>query len=796
MLRNYFKTALRHLLNNRLYSAITILGLTLGIAVGLLILLWVKDETGYDRFHRNIGNIYKVGIDGGGTGEKKQIFSEIIAPVAPFAKREIPEVIDAVRITNAGATPLFSYREQKMTEDQMLAFTDASFFSIFDFPLIKGNPHNPFPSDFSMVVTESTARKYFGEEEPVGKVLTADGKDHFTITGVIKDFPANSSIRFNMLVPSSLFNRFHYIDNATSYNGTGRIASMDADWVNFGFDVYLLLRPGANVDIIKKKLQAIHERNKPDDAPVPYLMRNMADLHLTTIDGEDAGLRTVKIFSIIALLILMVACINYVNLSTARSTIRAKETGMRKVTGASRMQLFFQFIFETTLLFCIAAVLAIGVMYLLMPAYNLFSGKQLGLVLSDYHIWQVIGITLLSTLVVASIYPALLLSSFNPLSVLKGKTAAGIGNVTFRKVLVVAQFTISFLMITGTMIINRQLNFIQHSYLGYNKENIFYLRFPHLDQHYQAVRAGLLKQPGVAGVTRSSSNIVDFDGWTGDDDYDGKPLNTTLYLHSIEIDESYIPFYDIKIKEGSNFEGTISDSAKFIVNEAAVAQMGYKDPIGKRLRVRKTTGTIAGVVKDFHFTSMRKKIEPVVLIYDPGNCWHLSVKTMPGAEQQATAAAQRLYKQYNDLPFNYTFLNDSFDRLYKNEQQTGSLFSVFSAIAIIISCLGLFGLATYTAHVKTREIGIRKVLGASVAGIVRLLSADFLKLVALSIIIATPVAWVMMNRWLQDFAYRVRISWIVFAIAGLLSLAIALITVSFRTISAAIANPVKSLKSE
>lgn len=797
MFSNYFKSAWRNLLANRLYSSITILGLSIGLAVGLLVVLWVQDENSFDRFHPKIGQIYRVGIDGGGTGDNKQIFSEIIAPVTTYAKKELPEVIDGVRIMNAGSSPLFTYKEKKIKEDNMVGMTDPSFFTMFDFPLIKGDSKNPFPQVYSLVLTESTAKKYFGNEEPIGKVITGDGKDQYTITGVIADFPANSSIRFNMLVPVALFNKIRYVDNATSYNGTARIPSIDEDWINFGYDVYLQVKPGTNLEMLSKKLRAIHERNKPDDAPVPYLVRNMADMHLTTIDGQDAGLSTVKIFSIVALVILLIASINYVNLSTARSLIRSKEMSLRKIAGAQRWQLFFQIIVETAIVFAVATIIAGIIIYLAMPVYNHFSGKQLVFSLTDSRLWITVGVTLIATLVASSIYPAILLSSFDPLKSLRGKVTTSIGTGAFRKMLVVAQFAFSFLLISGTLIISRQLDFVQKNNPGYNRENVLMLRFPFLDRHYEAIRADLMKNPAVADVTRSGMNIVFTNGWTGDTDYDGKTTGTTLYLHPMAIDEHFLDFYGIRMKEGNNFSGARMDSARFILNETAVREMGLKDPIGKRLRIQKTNGTISGVVKDFHYMSMRKKIEPAVFIYSPQQGWQLSVKVKPGHAHDAVAATEKMFKQFHpDLPFEYSFLDDTFTQIYTDDKRTGSLFAVFAFIAVFISCLGLFGLATYTAQVKTREVGIRKVLGASISGIVALLSKEFLKLVLIGMFIAMPFAWYAINDWLQDYAYRITVPWDVFILSGIISLGIAIAAVSVRTLQAALANPVKSIKSE
>lgn len=794
MFKNYLKTAWRNIVSNKFYTAINVTGLTFGLVIGLFMLLWVQDELSFDTFNKKGKDIYRIGIVGG-TEASKQIFTYIIAPVSTFAKNEVPEVKDGVRIMYIG-NPSFRYKD-KIFNEERIAFTDASYFSVFDFPIIQGDRKNPFPDNNSMVITERIAKKYFGNEDPIGKTIIVGKTDNFKVTGVVADYPANSSITCNVLLPMSRFNHDAYVKDSRSYNGTARISSMDADWINFGFETYLLLKPGTDIHKLEKKLQAIHERNKPDDAPVPYLAQSLLNMHLYKADGGDGGISTVRTFAIVAVLILVIACINYVNLSTARSMLRAKEVSMRKIIGAGKLQLFLQFMIETTVMFLIATVLAVGLMYVLMPVYNDFSGKQLQLSMGNYQVWVYIALTLAATLAASSIYPALLLSSFEPLKALKGRVTAGIGNASFRRVLVILQFTVSIVLIIGTLIIGKQLSFIRNRDLGYDKENVLSFMMQGMQAHYEAAKAELLKQPGVTAVTRGSSNIVDYNGWTGDNDWDGKPAKSNLFFHPIAVDKDFTGFFKIKLKEGALFTGAVADSTHFIVNEAAVAAMGMKDPIGKSLRIQKTKGTIIGVVKDFNYTTVRKKIEPAVFTYQPQNCYRIFIKTTGGEAQKAIIATQNTWKQYNsDTPLSYSFLDENFSQLYKTEERTGSLFNVFSALAIVISCLGLFGLATYSAQVKTREIGIRKVLGSSVGGIIRLLASEFVLLIIISILIAVPIAWYSMSKWLQDFAYKIDMTVWVFLLAGGGATLIALATISIQSIKAALANPVESLRSE
>jgi len=787
MLKNYFKIAWRNLFKNNFYSLINCLGLTVGLAVGILILLWVQDELSFDSFNRQAGNIYKL-ENRVGTGSSQQIWTSTVAPISDFAKRELPEVKDAVRLTYNGAYTLFKYKD-KIFNEENTSFTDPSLFTIFDFGLIQGNAAKPFPDDHSVIFTETAAKRYFGSENPLGKVITSNHIS-FTVSGIIKDIPENSSIKKDIFLPISLLFKDRFAVNKDGKN-------MDGDFIQFDFNTYLLLQSGKSIGSIADKLRNIHLRNKPDDTDITYILQALPEIHLYKSDGADKGIEMVRMFIIIALLILTIACINYVNLSTARSLLRSKEVSMRKIVGAARMQLFTQFLTETILLFSLATVLAVILMYLLMPAFNQISGKKLILDFTDYHIWQVIGVTIFGTLLASSIYPAMLLSSFEPLKALKGKVSGRVNEAVFRKVLVVVQFAVSVILIAGTFVISNQMKYIRSKGLGYDKTHVlsFYMRG--IRKHYEAVKTDLLSQPGVSAVTRANNNVVMIGSQTGDNAWDGKETGETLMLQQMSVDKDFIPFFKMKLQQGANFTGSASDSLHFILNETAVKATRLKNPIGKRFRLWKKEGTIIGVVKDFHFASMKQKIEPAIFQYDPQDMGLIYIKTTGKDAENAIDAAEKFWKQYNpDFPFTYAFLDDTFDSLYRSEQRTGFLFNIFASIAILISCLGLFGLAAYTAQVRTREIGVRKVLGSSMAGIIQLLAKDFIKLVIAGIVIAIPIAWYAMDKWLQDFAYRMEMQWWVFALAGLLALFVALLTVAFQSIKAALMNPVKSLKSE
>ena len=771
-----------------MYSLINIKGLTVGLAVGILLLLWVQDEFSYDGFHKNEKNIYKV-ENMVGTGASRQLWSVTAAPIGVLAKKEIPGVEDAVRISGNGYYQLFKFKD-KVFSEQNNFFTDPSFFSVFDFKLIKGNPSDPFPDDNSVVITESMAKKYFGNDDAMGKVIVADDKVNFKVTGVVNDFPKNSTFRADMLFPMSLLGSNMYANNKEGKN-------LENDFMQFNYNTFLLFKPGFSFDGFAEKLKQIHLKIKPDDTDADYLLLPLNKMHLHRADGSDGGYSTVRMFFIIAILILVIACINYVNLSTARSMLRAKEVSLRKIVGAGRAQLFFQFIIETVVLFLFATVLGLGLVYVLLPLFNEISGKELILNLTDYRIWEIILLTVCGTLIISSIYPALLLSSFEPLKALKGKISARINDATFRKTLVVVQFTFSVVLIAGTIIIKEQMSFMRSKQLGYDKSYVLSCSMRKMGEHYDAVKADLLKQPGIAGVTSASVNIIRYGGHTGNNWWDGKQDGETLMLSPMGIDKDFISFFKMQMKEGDVFTGTIADSTHFILNETAVKAARLEDPIGKRFKLQETMGTIIGVVKDFHFASMRQKIEPAIFYYNRLDHYKLYIKTTGKDAPKAIAALSGQWKKYNaDFSFEYNFLDEAYNNLYKSEEKTELLLNIFAAIAIFISCLGLLGLATYTAQVRTREIGVRKVLGANIGGIIRLLAMNFLKLVFIAILIAVPVAWYLTDKWLQDFAYRINISWTVFAIAGVLAMLIAILTISFQSIRAAIANPVKSLRTE
>jgi putative ABC transport system permease protein len=791
MIKNYFKTAWRNFKHNKLYSAINVAGLAIGLAVGILILLWVHDELNYDSFHRNAANIYKINSHIG-AGNSAQVWDGAPAPLTVLSK-QIPEVVNAVRINEIYLPLLIKYGDKKFNESN-LAFIDSTFFSFFDFKLLEGDTKKPFTNLNSIVITSSEAKKYFANTAAMGKIL-ATPEGNFTVTGVVQDFPENSSFRYNMLLPMSWYAR-----EFASSGGNGDWKTMDEDLGNYYFHIYLHVKKGASPETVARKISQLYIEKRKNDNDAKnnfFTLQSLQSLHLITPDGNAGALQTVRIFLVVAILILVIACINYVNLSTARSVLRSKEVSVRKIIGAARQQLFVQFVVESMLLFSIASVTAFIIIYLLLPAYNEISGKHLLFSFANTNVWIVVASALLGTLALASIYPALQLSSFKPIQALKGKLSLRVGNTFLRKVLVVTQFIFSVSLIIATIVITKQLQYVRQKDLGFDKEHVFtFVLKDEMHKHFEAFRNELLKQPGVLGVASISGTVAGVNGTTSDTYWEGKEPNRTFLIHPNAIDKDLIPLLKMKIVAGSNFSGLPSDSAHVILNETAVKQAGIKDPIGKSFTLWQTKGTIIGVVKDFNYASLKKAIEPSIFYYDPAG-WSIYVKTTARDASRAIAGATRLWKQYSsEFPFDFSFLDDDFDRMYRNDQRIGTLFNIFALVAILISCLGLFGLATYTANVKTKEIGIRKVLGASVTSITRLLASEFILLVLVAFVIASPITWFAMNKWLQDFAYRVGISWWMFLVTALGAMLIALFTVGFQAIRAAIANPVKSLRTE
>ena len=793
MLKNHIKIAWRSLWKNKFYTIINISGLAVGLATGIMLLLWVQNELSYDRFHKDHHRIYQFSTHFNSNGEDLT-WRETPGPLAVFAK-SIPLVKHVVRVKSDFDQIISDKGKNKIFAQNIIAYVDRGFFSVFSFNLIQGNKVSIFPNNNSVVITQSTAQKLFGNEDAMGKTILFQ-KNLFIVTGILQNFPENSSIRYDALFPMGFYAQWF-----TANGGNGDWKTIDEDMGNEVFTTYVKLNTNANPVQTEKAFTTAYKKARDgDESETSFKLQNLADIHLISADGNDAALRMVQIFMLVVILLLAIASINYVNLSTARSLIRAKEVGIRKIVGAKKYHLFFQFTTETIVLFCFATIAAIVLIVLLMPLYNTISGKNLSFNLTDNRVWKVAGMAVLSTLIASSIYPAILLSSFRPIASLKGKITSGIGIASFRKGLVVFQFAISVILLVCTITMSNQMDFIKNKDLGYDKSYVFSVPLTeNLIKHLDALKTELKSDPHVINVAASTvSNLSNHDGSTSDIEWSGKPENNNLIINTASIDKNFISTLKMQFLEGRNFTGTPADSTRFILNETAVKQMSLKRPfVGQEISLWQNKGTIIGVLRDFHFQSLKNKISPIIFhsIWNFNNV--LYVRTTAGNAQNAIATVEKQYKKYaGNIPFSYNFLDKSFEEQYVSDQRAGTLFNVFASIAIFISCLGLFGLVTYTAQVKTKEIGIRKTLGASVGSIVKLISKDFLKLVIMAIIIAMPIAWYAINKWLQDFEYRTNISWWIFVIAGMIAVLIALITVSYQAIKAALANPVKSLRTE
>lgn len=793
MIRNYIKPAFRTLVKNKSYSTINIVGLAISLSSTLLILLWVWDELAFDRMHSKGDRIYQLSTTFDVASDK--LWPVGPPPLALFGKAELPGIEAASRSGNSNATLTLADSEQKFDESGQ--YTDPSFFQIFDFKLLEGDPRNPFPDNNSIVLTQKLAKKYFGDKQAIGQPVLVNmdapaggGKRSLRVTGILEDFPTNSSIEADFMMPFDLLNE--------NREGHG----INGEWGNFGYRTFFLLNDGVDPQAVSQQLADLHRKNNEADIfkTLVYFLQPLHRIHLYNAKGEDLGAQQVRIFAIVATIILLIACINYVNLVTARSTRRSKEVGVRKVIGATRGHLFWQFISESVVVFLLAMVVAIGLCYAAMPVYNELSGKEMVFSLLDTRVWLLFGGSLIAIVLLAGLYPALLLTTFKPSHALKG-ILPGVGrNNGFRKALVVIQFSCSVVLIIATIIISRQLEFIRKKELGYDKENVFLLSQRNFLGQFNSIRNSLESMPGIAGVTAASGDISNIGSGTGDIEWEGKPAEMANFMvNQMSVDHRFIDVMGLQMAEGNGFTGTPSDSGYVILNETAVKQMGLKEPVvGTPLTFRYRQATVAGVVRDFHFNNLKIAIGPCVFFRDNNvPLGAMYVKTKRGYASQAIAAVETMWKQYNgEFNFDYRFMDESFDELYKSDIRAGKLFNIFAGIAILISCLGLFGLVTFTAETKVKEIGIRKTLGATVGNIILLISKDFLLLVGFSFFVAFPLGWWMMNKWLENYVYRTGIEWWMFAIAGFTAFVIAAITVCGKSFRAAQESPIKAIRSE
>lgn len=790
MIKNYLKTAFRNIWKTKGYSFMNIFGLAVGIACAGFIFLWVEDELNYDHNNNKRDQLYQV-LENQAYDGKTYTFAATPGLLGPTMKEEIPGIKNTCRFTWDQYT-LFSQGDKAIYEIGFYA--DSSIFSLFTLPFVQGKADHAFDQLHSLVISEKMAKKFFGNDKNViGKTLKVDNKEDYAISGVMKDLPENSTLQFEWLCPFKV-----YLDKNDWLQ----------QWGNNGIQTFVELDKKAGPVTINKKLDGYIKTKDTSAIARPFLL-SMNDWRLRSNfeEGKQTGgrIQYVRMFSIIAWIILLIGCINFMNLATARSEKRAREVGVRKVMGAGKKNLIAQFIGESIVMSFLSIAIAVIIMYLVLPAFNTLVVKHLSIGLNEpSHIFSLVAIGLICGLVAGS-YPAIYLSSFNPIKVFKGLTIKGSAPVMIRKGLVVLQFTISIALIIGTIIIYQQIEHIKNRELGYNKNNLIQTGLRgNMDKNFKVVKQDLLASGYVENAALSSLNQLYMGSSTNDFRWDGKDPAKKILVTQDFISPEYISTTGIKIKQGRDFhQVAANDSSSVIINETLANMIG-KDPVGKILyRDTSATGaiayTIVGVTKDFVYGDMYAKADPLVFMcYPEDRFGYLYVRTKPqGSTEKAVAKIESVIKNNNPgYPFDYVFVDDEFNKQFKSEMLIGRLSRIFALLAIIISCLGLFGLAAYTAERRTKEIGIRKVLGASVTGITSLLSKDFLRLVFISAIIAFPLSWWFMHKWLQNYAYRITISWWVFVLAGLLALFIALVTISVQSIRAAISNPVKSLRTE
>lgn len=785
MFRHYLVVGVRSLRKNAGYSFINIAGLAFGLTAFILIFLWVRNELSYDRFNERADQIYRV-------VENQYYANNDVFPVAvtpgplgPYLKETYPDITNATRLMQTN----FLLRSGELAFNEFGMMADAAFLEIFTLQFLQGDAKTALSKPDNIIITEKLARKFFSNEDPIGKIFRVQDND-FVVTAVIRDVPENSHLQFNHLFSFEAYKKFgwNFLEN----------------WNSNACYTYVVLREEMNHQDVTPKIKDAVQKHEEVTYKVDIYLQPLTSIHLHSKFTADIGghgdAQYVYIFSIAGIFILLIACINFMNLSTARSANRSKEVGMRKAIGAQRIQLIRQFLAESILLSFIALGIALVIVQLLLPAFNTVSGKNLGFNLLSNDMLPALLLITLITGIIAGSYPALFLSGFKTVNVLKGTLKTGRNAVLFRKALVITQFCISILLITGTLVVYNQLDFIRNKKLGFEKKNILSFRSLSTRTLNENFKNELLASKSVTAVTRANGNLT-YVGSSGSSfDWEGKEPDKEVLLHTLSVDHDYLKTFHIELAQGRDFSKDIaSDSSAVILNEEAIRQMGIENPLNKKFSSTFGEGasfTIIGIVKDFHFKSVHEKIEPLVM-FNNTRFGSFYVRVNDTNIQQNLEEIEATFKKFApDQPFEYTFLDDDFDRLYRAEQRTGTIFNYFAFIAIFISCLGLFGLVMFTTEQRTKEIGVRKVLGASVSSVVSLISVDFIKLILVANLIAIPGAWYLMNRWLDSFAYHVNIHWVTFAVAAISSLIVAWLTMAYQSIKAAAANPVKSLRME
>ena len=785
MLKNYFKIAWRNLFRNKGFSLTNLLGLTIGMTCTILIFLWVRDELAYDKFHENHPNIYQVIAH---RNFNNQIFTDrnMVLPLAKSLQTSSTQIKNAV-VTTYPQSHILTYGDSKLKKQGYTV--SEHFFEMFSWKFIKGNARTAIPDPYTIVLTESAAKSLFGNAEPINKIVKIDNDYDARVTAVIADPPGNSSFKFDFI-------------NTFNYNGNAEKSAMN-NWSNSSWNVFIQTVPGANLKVLEKNINELKWQHDPGDKKIStYFTFPMEKWRLFSDfkDGRNVGgmIEYVRLFTVIAIIILLIACVNFMNLSTARSEKRAKEVGIRKTLGSDKRQLVLQFFFESLILAFIAFVLSIIAVYGLMPSFNNLVDKKLSLDLAQPVFWTGAAAIILFTGIVAGSYPALYLSSFNPVTVLKGTFLSGKTAALPRHVLVVAQFVISILLISATIIVYHQIEHVKDRQLGYDPSNLVSIpSSPDTDKHFSVIKHELMKTGLINSVTRSSSPITAIWWRTGAPDWEGKPADGQLILTAIAADNDFSKTMGIKILQGKDFSGTPADSSSMLLNRAAVEAMALKNPIGMQLRYRRTY-TVIGVTDNVVMESPYSPVDPMMVFYDPNRSSTITLRIAQSNQtKRALSDIETIFKKYNPaFPFEYQFVDQEFGKKFLTEELIRKITNIFAGLAIFICCLGIAGLASFTIEKRIREIGIRKVLGASVQQLLMLISKQFLKLVFVAFVIAVPLTWWLMNNWLEKYSYRISIGTGLFVAVGVLVLLLTLVVVSLNTLRAALDNPVKSLRTE
>ncbi len=778
MIKNYLITALRNISRQKVFSFINIFSLSAGLTCFIIIFFWVRDELSYDRYHINADHLYRV--------YEKQIYSggetfyafATPEPLARTLKENFPEIINATRLNLLWEKLLFRYEDNIFNETRVYA-ADQAAIDMFTYEFISGDPATALTEPYSLVLTESMAKKYFGEDDPVGKTIEINNKYAFNITGVMQDIPLNSHVRWEFLVP------FEFMLEIWNFP--------IGYWGSNTFRTYVQLQPGISEEEAEEKIIDLIQKHH-EGSTIELYLQPLTDTHLHSINGGGA-IQYVRIFSIVAIFVLVIASINFMILSTARSTRRAKEVGIRKVAGAGKKNLLVQFFGESLLLSFTSLLLAILLTLILRTPFNNMAGKELSFNFFAPGILLILLLLIIFTGILAGSYPAQHLASFKAVEILKGVYHSG--SLFFRKFLIVIQFIISVILIICTIVVYKQLQYIRSKDIGLNKSNIIY--FPLRDfSNFAAFKEKLKTLPGIENVTATNRVPLSITNSSWAYTWEGKDPDLEILFQQIYVDFDYFETFKMEMVAGRTFSPEFpSDSTNYIINEESAKRMGIRDLLGMRLLQPKKEGLIIGIVKNFNFHRLTRPIDPLILAIEPRRFEEVIIRLNPVNLEQTLASIEKTWKEYySGEPFEYAFLDEEFDKMYRAEERMGKIFNYFAVLALIISCLGLFGLSSFIAELRTSEIGIRKAHGSSVMNIFLLMNRQFVFWVLISNIIAWPAAWYIMNRWLENYAYKTSVSWWIFLTAALISIIIAILTVTYQSLRIANTNPAQTLRYE